>query len=383
MKINREIDIKKLPLYLFGAAFIVFLLVFGGYACLKAGFHMITGRASLSADAIKDDLNNDVLNKDAFITLNGDVQSAMGQRISNGVAESDGYFALSYDRIDNSEQIADSIISVNEYAESKNIPFVFVATPYKGEMPDFIYPLSVDDFTAENADDVNNRLKAAGIDFLDLHEHITTKEDYYRTDHHWRIETARRMSGVLAEHLISYGVTDADDVKYYSDTEKYETRFETNKYLGSLGRTAGAAFTGYDDFYYIIPKFDTSYRYRHIKDGETVIDKSGDFEQALLSDPNESDCYCSVLNNSYCEMIIENKLCINGKRLLMVSDSYGRPLAAYMSMYFSEVINVDTQKDRYKGSIYELIDEYKPDAVVFCYNSILYTAPEAFDFNAK
>ena len=89
------------------------------------------------------------------------------------------------------------------------------------------------------------------------------------------------------------------------------------------------------------------------------------------------------LNNSYCETIIQNKLCTNGKRLLMISDSYGRPLAAFMSMYFSEVKNVDTQKDRYTGSIYDLIDEYNPDAVVLCYNSILYTAPEAFDFNAK
>ena len=82
-------------------------------------------------------------------------------------------------------------------------------------------------------------------------------------------------------------------------------------------------------------------------------------------------------------MIIQNNLCTNGKKLLMVSDSYGRPLAAFMSMYFSEVKNVDTQKDRYMGSIYDLIDEYRPDAVVLCYNSIIYTTSDAFDFTAK
>ena len=383
MKMNKEIDKKKLPLYLFGTAFIAFLLVFGGYACLKTSSHIITGNVSLSVDTIKDDLNNDVWIKESFITLNGDIQSVMGQRVSNGVAESDGYFALSYDRIDNASYIAESIISLKEYADEKGIPFVFVATPYKGEMPDFVYPLSVSDFTAENAEDVNSRLIVAGIDFLDLHEYITTKADYYRTDHHWRIETAQRMSGVVAQRLMQYGVTAKSDIDYYSDASNYEYRHATDTYLGSLGRKAGAGFTGYDEFSYVIPRFDTLYRYMHIKGEETVVDKSGTFEQAILSDPSESDYYCSYLNNSYCEMIIQNKLCTNGKRLLMISDSYGRPLAAFMSMYFSEVKNVDTQKDRYTGSIYDLIDEYNPDAVVLCYNSILYTAPEAFDFNAK
>ena len=379
MKLNKEIDKKKLPLYLFGAAFILFLLVFGG----KTTYKTLRSDIALTTESITEGLSENVPYKNECITLNGDIQEAMGQRVSNGVAESDGYFALSYDRIDNAAKIADNIIALKDYAEKRGIPFVFVATPYKGEMPDFIYPLSVSDYTAENAEDVNSRLKAAGVDFLDLHEYITTKDDYYRTDHHWRIETAQRASGVVAQHLVSYGVTEKTDVDYYSDEENYEYRHATDTYLGSLGRKAGYGFTGYDEFTYVLPKYDTSYRYRHIKGGETVIDKSGTFEQALISDPAESDHYCSYLNNSYCEMIIENNLCTNGKRLLMVSDSYGRPLAAFLSAYFSEVKNVDTQRDRYTGSIYELIDEYKPDAIILCYNSILYSAPEAFDFNEK
>ena len=380
---NKKFDKRKLPIYIFGACLIAFMLVFGGFAVLKMTYSTAKGEVEISTEAIADELSKKVAWKETFLRINGNVQSIIGQKVSNGVAESDGYFAFFYDKINNAAQIADNITALKEYTEEKGIPFVFVATPYKGEMPDFIYPVSVSDYTAENANDVNTRLKAAGVDFLDLHEYITTKADYYRTDHHWRIETAQRMSGVVAQRLMQYGVTAKSDIDYYSDASNYEYRHATDTYLGSLGRKAGAGFTGYDEFSYVIPRFDTLYRYMHIKGGETVVDKSGTFEQAILSDPSESDYYCSYLNNSYCEMIIQNKLCTNGKRLLMISDSYGRPLAAFMSMYFSEVKNVDTQKDRYTGSIYDLIDEYNPDAVVLCYNSILYTAPEAFDFNAK
>ena len=379
MKLNKEIDKKKLPLYFFGIVFIAFLLVFGG----KTTYKTSRSGVPLTTEAVSEGLSDNVPYKDEFITLNGDIQEAMGQRVSNGVAESDGYFALSYDRIDNAGYIADNITALKDYAEKRGIPFVFVATPYKAEMPDFIYPLSVSDYTAENAEDVNSRLIAAGVDFLDLHEYVKTKADYYRTDHHWRIETALRMSGVVAQRLEKYGVAEKSDIEYYSDADNYEYRHATDTYLGSLGRKAGAGFTGYDEFTYVLPKYDTSVRYRHVKGGETVVDKSGTFEQALISDPAESDYYCSYLNNSYCEMIIHNNLCANGKRLLMVSDSYGRPLAAFLSAYFSEVKNVDTQKDRYNGSIYELIDEYSPDAIILCYNSILYSAPEAFNFDAK
>lgn len=144
---NKKFDKKKLPIYIFGACFIAFMLVFGGFAVLKMTYSTAKGEVEISTEAIADELSKNVAWKEDFLRINGNIQSIIGQKVSNGVAESDGYFAFSYDKINNAAQIADNIIALKEYTEEKGIPFVFVATPYKGEMSDFIYPVSVSDLS--------------------------------------------------------------------------------------------------------------------------------------------------------------------------------------------------------------------------------------------
>ena len=61
---------------------------------------------------------------------------------------------------------------------------------------------------------------------------------------------------------------------------------------------------------------------------------------------------------------MENCSADEGK-LLIISHSYGRPLAQYLALNYHEVRQIDPQEGRFNGNILTYIDGYSPDAVLF------------------
>ena len=51
----------------------------------------------------------------------------------------------------------------------------------------------------------------------------------------------------------------------------------------------------------------------------------------------------------------------------------------FLSLYFDELVNLDTQDERYDDSILEYVDTYQPDIVVIMFNGGMFSYPSTFE----
>ncbi|MBQ7776088.1 MAG: hypothetical protein IJ379_09220, partial [Lachnospiraceae bacterium] len=54
------------------------------------------------------------------------------------------------------------------------------------------------------------------------------------------------------------------------------------------------------------------------------------------------------------------------KKILLIKDSYFRPVQAFLGTVFTQVDTIDMRY--YTGSVQEYIEEVQPDMVLLCYN---------------
>lgn len=276
---------------------------------------------------------------------------------------------------------ARNVIDLAQYCHQRSVPFYYIQAPWKTSSDRQNVPLGAKDYTDQNSDFFIKYLNEDGVNSIDLRPSYVGGNFHYMTDHHWKTETCfdavQLIEKGLEREIPSLKNAEVSDISQYQFDTKHKI------FLGSIGRRIGEPYAGLDDFTYIYPKFETNLHFQHIRDDTVEIDKVGTFRDIMFSDPSESDYYCSVLNNSYCEMRIENLKSNNNLKCLMISDSYGRPFAAYMSLYFKNFVNVDTQNGRFKKDIYQFIIQEKPDVVIMMFNSGIYGNKDVFNFHEK
>lgn len=273
---------------------------------------------------------------------------------------------------------ADNLLILRDYCSLENIPLVYIRAPYKAEQYADRLPEGMVDYSENNADEFCKLLTDHDVDVLDLRHDLTGEDVFYYTDHHWQISSAWKAASMVAAHVSEIKGFENVQSEQISDLHNYYT-ITYDDFLGSYGRRTGAVWSGTEKFTYILPDFDTEIHYQHKVDEKIVIDKTGDFRQALISDPDESDYYCSYLNNSYMEMLIDNLKPHNDKKVLLLSDSFGRTMGSFLSLYFDELVNLDTQDERYDDSILEYVDTYQPDIVMIMFNDGMFSYPSTFE----
>lgn len=170
---------------------------------------------------------------------------------------------------------------------------------------------------------------------------------YYRTDHHWTALGSYYGAEVFAKKA---GVTWHD----LSDYEKH-TR---EGYMGTLYTFSNNSpkLGDYpEDFDYYVPKTAYTAEYGN------KADLSGLFphEQGLywdIADNQKSGWYFMFMYGDIFSAKITSGTCKNGRRLLIVKDSYGNPLPQYLVDSFEEIYVADMRE--YKRTITETVEEY-------------------------
>ena len=271
------------------------------------------------------------------------------------------------------------LLEVDETLKESGTPLVFVQAPLKVIEDYTVLPPSVVDSSKANTDALIDAFEEENIDYIDLRENV--KEDeldlsklFYKTDHHWTTNTAFWAVGEVVDYLNENYNMNLDEEGFYTDLNNYNQTTYKNFFLGSQGRRVGKFYAGVDDYTLITPNFDTDY--------EVTINKSdssttyiGNFEETILKenllDESKSvytNRYASYFGGDYPEVIIKNKLNTDGKKVLIVKDSYALPFSAFLSNMFAETRLVDLRY--YKEDLSTYINEYKPDLVLYVYKSM-------------
>lgn len=355
---------------------IVFLLVIGGLGTVsftRLISYYDTGVVENNewtvtlGSKLEADIATNFYEKSAFVNFNGALHRALGQREMNGVVKlENGYLLTTYDYQEDEKlrSNADKVIKMKNYLDEKGIAFLYVIPPYTSCRYDPQLPAGVSDYGNDNLDRFAQMLEEGGVELIDIRK--TMQEDgvdhydmMYKTDHHWTTKAGfyaySKINDILMQRL------DCEVDPIVMDFSNYSVTTYPEWHLGSRGQRTGAYFAGIDDFDLILPAFETD-----ILDGS----EEGEFEDIVINKNalNKKEqasryTYDNVLGKS-CENFVNNQA-LNNKRILMVTDSFGKAVNPFLILSYGEV--------RTGEADYPTINEYKPDAVVVLHyiNNIL------------
>jgi len=214
-------------------------------------------------------------------------------------------------------------------------------------------------------------LRDLDIPVIDLHEEFHKRANdnskefhhslFYKTDHHWRAKTSIWAAKIISEKLNElYG--------FDLETELLDTNNFTEKlageWLGSMGEKVIPLYPK-ENFYIYSPKYATDINlllkdnYRNLfYEGNGNFDSVYHFTYNTNQDRRTYGTYTSFF------LSMNNNL-PNGKKILLIGDSFDMPLSKFLIPIFKEVY--------FLHEVSDLLNTYlanKPDVVVLSYSSI-------------
>lgn len=271
---------------------------------------------------------------------------------------------------------AENVYRLSQYAENHGMNFLYVELPYKA-VDASIYPAGVTDYGNANADQITEFLSKQNVNVLDLRNRIqgtgkSSSELYFKTDHHWKPETAIWGAGEISQELAKIDSAWKDNVSL-RDMRNYEVERYPNQFLGSIGRRVGDLYAQKDDFPIVTPKFDTQYEYRIPRKVGDVY-KSGTFEDVFINrkylsggelDTNTYGIYC---DGDHHKEVVKNRTTLNSNKILLIRDSFSCTLMPYLSLYTRQMVTIDLRIFDSR-SIYSYIRKHPDiDTVIVAYN---------------
>jgi hypothetical protein len=343
-------------------------------------FNTVSDTIGNKSFVLKDRINNikgkiegytrdTLINRVMFVEWAVHYEKSIGWNILTGdvVDLGDGYLSEVVKK--NTAPPAAGLYAFYDFLQDLDIDLVYVQCPHK-IAPDDTISGGIMDFSNKNADDLLSALSLKQIPYLDLRN--TIREEnldhhglFYKTDHHWKAETGLWASAILMNYLNErHGFT--FDVR---GPEHYLYTTYKDWFLGSLGKKVTLAQTQAEDFVLISPKFDTDFS---LAIPELNLDARGNFDILIdhhkldRKDYYTTDPYGAYIYGDKQVITVHNNLVHDGKKILLVKDSFARVVAPFLSTGVEELHILDVR--RFNGSVRAYVEKQRPDIVVVLYN---------------
>ncbi len=340
-------------------------------------------------DNVEGIMSDELTYHDQMMDVNSFVISTTGQDyvVKDGqtiVKTKSGYLAFSTPKMKSEiiERYAQNTKELYDYAQSKDIPFLFVMAPQKGYGMEF--PAGTENYIAENCSEFLNHLDRLKVPYLEIRElmekeGMTEEKSFFATDHHWTPDTAFWATGKICEALnIKYGFNYDRDLL---NLKNYNIKTYKDWFLGSQGKKVGTAFTfkRVDDINLITPKFETKLRVEQPLKNQV---KEGTFEETVIVKSNietknyyKLNPYAVYTGGDYHIETIENLNNPNGEDILVIRDSFACAVTPFLSLtarntHILDLRNYDGMYGPRVESVRKYIDEMNPDYIVILYNGI-------------
>jgi hypothetical protein len=301
-------------------------------------------------------LNEHVFLKNNFIEFYAYLQVLLGKEESDNFwVVRDKKNVLNFgnfysEEVSSTEECARRMWRLRQIAAEKGTKVFFVNPPprFRRNGEDLSSGLPSRDYNFRQ-DEFLYYLQSYGVDYIDLRDtlekHPIPREEYfYRTDHHWTVETSFYAYVDIINYMNERYNTNLDMDGFCRNIDNYHSKTYANVNIGYFGRKTGINFSGLDDFTVIWPKFRTNFIYEAYYLEPRRFRLEGPFERSLLvrelldtKNPYESDFY-----SVYYGGIKSNERIINinngdGLNILMIRDSYSLPISAFMASLMREI----------------------------------------------
>ena len=264
-----------------------------------------------------------------------------------------------------------NITNLAKFCKKNKAAFLYVSAPSKIMRDDEKYKTL--DFSNANADEFLAGLRKNGVDAIDIRDHVeaeglTTKDLFFRTDHHWLPETGLWATGIIARHLNDKGLVKSDTSLLSPD--KWDKEIYKDFFLGSRGKKVTLARARPDDITIYHPKFPT---HLHLEIPSKAMNRDGDFD--ILYDKKQLEKVDYYHKNPYAAyswsdrpyIYIRNEDAVNDKTVLLIKNSFGNVVLPFLALQFKHTYELDLR--HFKGSVEEVIRRKKPDVVIVLYHA--------------
>lgn len=328
---------------------------------------------------------NALLDRDhTFIELYGGIQRLTGRRMVEDVDPQYTVIKLDDQSLTfanpdgQAEDVTVRAEEMVEFArlveEEYDIPLLYVQAPSKTEVSPL--PDGVEDAAGKEADQFLALLEKYDVATLDLRPVFRKAADsgdyeedplFFTTDHHWTPTGAFLGYQTLCERLakdyrfkIDKKLTDPDSFHRYT--------FE-DIFLGSQGRRVGSLYAGLDDLELWSPTFPTDFTYTVPIVG---IEREGPFIISLLFPERlaqqgyyDTNPYTIYSGDDYLLARAVNRKNPQGKRILILRDSFGCALTPFLSLISSECMAIDPRNfNGNQETMMEYLDWLEPDILI-------------------
>ena len=328
---------------------------------------------------------------DLLVDLNSIKENALGTRVvikpDTTIVKADSgslIYPSGRQKRKDIEEVVSKIEELYSFVSESGIPFLYCAAPTK-----LMYetaPPNIQNRASENMDAFITLLRESEIPYIDFRETFAEesidKEDiFFYTDHHWTVRSGWIASRAICEELNNkYGFSYDPGT---ADIRNYEISTLEDWFLGSYGKKVGRFFSspGVDDFQLIVPRFATDMTEEQPFENE---ERHGSFEDTVIYKENlEKDLYRKNTYEAYCGgdshlQILKNNMIRDGKKILLLRDSFGCAVAPFLSLHTRELDICDMREAAFVSGeridLRDFITKTKPDYVIVLYAGVGSTA---------
>jgi hypothetical protein len=262
--------------------------------------------------------------------------------------------------------------------DSLGIPLVYAQYPHVICDEDEVSKTDKD-FTNQAKQELMDKISVIGVPVIDLHKefHFRTSNYskefhhslFYKTDHHWQAKTSIWAGQIISERLNElYGFDLNLDLL---DTNNFVEKPTLKKWLGSIGKKVIPLYEKESSYNYS-PKYATDINWILYYSGAgaySLFQGNGSFDNlyhsyySYSSTIEDKDIYETPYPFPSFSFS-QNYNLPNGKKILLIGDSFNNFLGKFLALVFKEVNFI------YRRS--SLLDDYlanKPDVVVLGFDN--------------
>lgn len=329
---------------------------------------------TFDSETFEESFNSGFNGRLSWVDANSMIVRAMDQKISNGVIKGDNgklnfLWATEYIFAESAEnENLSKAIDILKHAQNKGAKTLYVQRPWAISKLPYGYDFEYN----EQYDYWCEKIAQEDIPVLDFRESLADKIDFYVTDHHWTVESSFYGAENIVNALCDLYELELDPANKYFDLNNYTSILYPHAFLGAEGIRTGRYFAGKDDFEVFVPDFETDFSFTQLAEHEPYFSIEGSFAKAFidwdkLEDESYNNKYAAMSYNAYNENIVLNNMSDNDLKVMLIADSYARPMLPFLSLCFKEVRYLDPQEGRYNDSYVDYIDAYDPDIVIMMF----------------
>ena len=321
-----------------------------------------------------------------WFELFGLYNKSIGKKVilvdGNPVIQLDNNSLVSGGKYADMEYQMEGMCKLEEICEELDIDLLYVNYPGKLKYENDIEELGYHSYSNKNVQYLLRKMNDYGINTLDIRKDFCRKKDYYswfyRTDHHWTTKSGLLTANIIVEKLNNDFGYQIDKALLNEDQFAYE--HYSKCWLGETGRRLSKSYSGLDDFTVIRPRYKTSLIYG---------DSKGDF--SILINENiykgQNDLYTTSWHYSYLPLGsdaigIQNNSVKNGKKILLIKDSYSVVVAPFLSLVCEDIYLWDVRY-LHESSVIDFIRNNDFDCVMVCYVEDITQREGMFVFDNK